>query len=267
MAADVCSEISNLVSSPRISFSHDLKKPETAQIDDYLRQSDLSLCDPNFDFHFCISKSFNHELSPADELFSNGKILPIQIKNKKKPNHSQQPITKIPTSPNNPRTEEIKKKRLKELLSSNFDDEELKPSQKSFWQFKRSTSLNFGSGQSKSVIRSLQFLSRSNSTGSALNPKQNEASKDYQKRHWFKQVPGAFSRSFSSSLGHNSYYYPYNSSKRPPLKKNCRSYGYGDGVRVSPVLNIPHNCIAIGTASLLGFGSFFCNGKAKKKEK
>ncbi|XP_057481959.1 uncharacterized protein LOC130768865 [Actinidia eriantha] len=266
MAADVCSEISNLVSSPRISFSQDLRQPENARIDGYHRQSDLSLSDPNFDFHFCISKSFNHELSSADELFSNGKILPIQIKNKKKPNHSQRPITKIPTSPNNPLTEDIKKKRLKEFLLSNFE-EESKPSPKSFWQFKRSTSLNFSDGQGESVIRSLQFLSRSNSTGSGPNPKQNEVSKDYQKRHWFKQVPGAFSRSFSSStLGYNSYYYPYNSSKRPPLKKNCRSY-YGDGVRVSPVLNIPHNCIAIGTVSLFGFGSFFCNGKAKKKEK
>ncbi|GFS32853.1 hypothetical protein Acr_00g0025090 [Actinidia rufa] len=204
MAADVCSEISNLVSSPRISFSQDLKQPENARIDRYHGQSDLCLSDPNFDFHFCISKSFNHELSSADELFSNGKILPIQIKNKKKPNHSQRPITKIPTSPNNPLTEEIKKKGLKEFLSSNFDEEESKPSPKSFWQFKRSTP----------------------------NPKQNEVSKDYQKRHWFKQVPGAFSRSFSSSTsGYNSYYYPYNSSKRPPLKtKNCRSY-YGDGVR------------------------------------
>ncbi|KAL6954580.1 hypothetical protein U1Q18_045641 [Sarracenia purpurea var. burkii] len=155
-------------------------------------------------------------------------------------------------------------KRLKEFLCSDFDADEAKPLPRSFWQFRRSSSLNCESGRSKSLIRSLQFLSRSNSTGSAPNQKQTAMSKDNQKMNSIKQPPVAFSESSSSST---SGYYPYNSSKRPPLKKSC-SRSYGNGVRISPVLNIPHNCISKGSViSLFGFGSLFFNGKDKKKKK
>lgn len=52
--------------------------------------------------------------------------------------------------------------------------------------------------------------------------------------------------------------------------KNFRSNSNGVGVRFSPVLNIPYSCIGIdkgSVTSLFGFGSLFCNGKAKKKKK
>ncbi|KAL7260492.1 hypothetical protein ACSBR1_006208 [Camellia fascicularis] len=257
MAVDVCSEILSLGASPRISFSHDLNNQS-----DTVR-SDASLLDPNFDFHFCISKSFPQELPSADELFSNGKINPIQIKKQVQQSNS---ILSPEKTGNQNVGEETKKKRLKEFIFSDFDDtEELKPSSRSFWQFRRSNSLNCESGRSKSLIRSLQFLSRSNSTGSAPNPKQIQKQNSVKQQQQQQQQPTiSYSRSSSSSSLYTKYN-PYNSSKKPPLKKNCRAYG--NGVRISPVLNIPHNCIAKGTASLFGFGSLFCNGKDKKKKK
>ncbi|GFZ00294.1 hypothetical protein Acr_13g0016930 [Actinidia rufa] len=256
MAVDVCTEIQSLGASPRISFSHDLNQTDPIR-------SEASLLDPNFDFTFDFDfrncKSFGVEFSSADELFSDGKIIPVEIKKQDSKTEVVQNCVPITVCEN--ADESTKKKRLKEFLSSDFDAEEMKPLNKPFWQFRRSSSVNCESGRSKSLIRSLQFLSRSHSTGSATNPKQRTISKNTQKHNLFKQQELGKSEPLSPS----NAFYPYNSSKRPQLKKNCRAHG--NGVRISSVLNFPHHCIAIGTVSLFGFGSLFCNGKAKKKKK
>lgn len=55
---------------------------------------------------------------------------------------------------------------------------------------------------------------------------------------------------------------------KPPLKKNYGNGGaYGNGVRISPVLNVPPPYIAKGTTNLFGFGSFLRNGKDRKSKK
>ena len=129
-----------------------------------------------------ISTSTSSTISPwnflqANELFSNGMILTIQIKKNfpspKQTHKPQQPVLHAPcqkliTSPNS----NLKKKRLKEFLLSSFNTnkEEKPPTSKSFWQYRRNSSLNFDIG--KRLIQLLQFLSGSNSTGSAPNPKQ-----------------------------------------------------------------------------------------------
>ena len=84
MAIDVCSEISTAgIISPRISFSHDLNQTrDSVSIEDCHRRLDSCLLDS--DFNFCMGSSFVQELSSADKLFSNGKILPIEIKKNKK---------------------------------------------------------------------------------------------------------------------------------------------------------------------------------------
>ncbi|PSR84943.1 Serine/arginine-rich splicing factor like [Actinidia chinensis var. chinensis] len=256
MAVDVCTEIQSLGASPRISCSHDVNQTDPIR-------SAASVLDPNFDFTFDFDfrncKSFGVEFSSADELFSDGKIIPVEIK--KQDSKTEVVQNCDPKSVCENADENMKKKRLKEFLSSDFEADEMKPLNKPFWQFRRSSSMNCETGRSKSLIRSLQFLSRSNSTGSAPNPKPRTISKNTQKHNSFKQQELGNSEPLSSS----NAFYPYNSSKRSPLKKNCRSHG--NGVRISPVLNFPHNCIAIGTVSLFGFGSLFCNGKAKKKKK
>lgn len=54
-----------------------------------------------------------------------------------------------------------------------------------------------------------------------------------------------------------------------PVQKcgSGKGYGgsyYGDGFRVSPVLNVPTPCISKGSTNLFNLGSFLRVGKAKK---
>ncbi|KAJ4709917.1 Membrane-associated kinase regulator [Melia azedarach] len=265
MAIDVCSEISSPGISPRISFSHDLN----SQADSAERRLDSSLLDSSSDFDFCIGNNnnsfFQDQLSSADELFSNGRILPTEIK---KPASSSRPRRATNTTS----TDQTEKKRLKEFLSMNDldDDDEIytKSSSKSFWQFKRSSSLNCESTRSKSLIRSLHFLSRSNSTGSAPNPKPATVlSKEPQKQN-LKRQQSVSKKSTTTTLPSSGTYCSYNtfSTQKPPLLKKCGSYG-STGVRISPVLNIPPPYISNATVNLFGFGSLFCNGKVKKKKR
>ncbi|EXB80323.1 hypothetical protein L484_025179 [Morus notabilis] len=243
MAVDVCSEISSLPISPRISFSHDLN-----QTNSVLPREDINLLDSSSDFNFCILNSnlTLEQLSPADELFSNGKILPVQIK--KTP--ALPPTASYRNSDSN-----INKKRLKEFLSTSLDtdnDDEKPPQSKSFWQFRRSSSLNFDTARGKSLIRSLQFLSRSNSTGSVPNPKQN-------------QKPGLQKQ---SSVNSTSFYKRSTSFSSGGYYSYANKGSHGNGVnRVSPVLNLPHPYIPKVTINFFGFGSLLCNGKVRRKKK
>jgi hypothetical protein len=121
----------------------------------------MTLLDSGSDFVFCIGTSFVQELSPADELFSNDKIRAKEIKqNVTSPDEvrGSEPVSScsLPSC-----TVNTKKKRLKEFLFGSFDLEE-KPPSKSFWQFKRSSSLNCDNARSQTLIHSLHFLSRSN---------------------------------------------------------------------------------------------------------
>lgn len=273
MAIDVCSEISSPVFSPRISFSHDLNHKNPVPIE-AAHRLDSSLLDSNSDFNFCIvNDSLTLELSSADELFSNGRILPSQIKNnlivseETHQQHSQPDPVHHSTTAGIPTHTERKKMRLKELLSTSFDGEEEDDDQhqkptttKSFWQFRRSSSLNFDTSRGKSLIKSLQFLSRSNSTGSAPNAKQTTTAipKEMSKRPSNLQRQQSVSSRRSSSCSSN--YYGTTTQKTSPLRRNG---SYGNGVRISPVLNLPPPYKV--TISFFGFGSLFCSGKKKKK--
>lgn len=117
-----------------------------------------------------------------------------------------------------------------------------KQGSKSFWRFKRSSSLNCGSGYGPSLCP-LPLLSRSNSTGSAASQKQNS-----KKNHPSVAVPKIPSQ-YSSTWG---------SYQKPPLKKSYGSYGNGGGVRVNPVLNVH-------SGNLFGLGSIFGKEKSKRK--
>jgi len=263
MAIEVCSETNSPGISPRISFSHDLKNSNGSipvEEDLHLR-SDLRLLDSTTsDFVFSIANGLSQQFSSADELFSDGKIVPMEIKK-----------VIVPTKKNSSANEffeplqktTVKKKRLKEFLSDETDDEQEKPLlSKHFWQFKRSSSLNIDTARQNTFIRSLQFLSRSHSTGSAPNPKQTELQKERQKQRLQKQSSVSSSRRSSSSSSTSSTYYFYNSSNKSSLRK-CSS----NGVRISPVLNLPQAYIPKATANFFGFGSLFCKGKVKRKKK
>ncbi|KAK9063731.1 hypothetical protein SSX86_017603 [Deinandra increscens subsp. villosa] len=256
MAVDVEPSI-----SPRFSFSHDLKHEERDSIDPTIR-SDHLLLSPTFDFDFSTSSN----LTPADELFSNGKILPTQIKN-------PQIITR--SKSNSPNYSDSPKKRLKELIEDRDRDldhdqshDSNKSSLRSFWQFRRSASFNGDNGKApKGLLRSLSIKSllRSSSTGSALNPKRNSGQKvaEKSKDSVFLRRCASLNQPPPSSSSSSHVYYSYRNSK------SCRGgNGYGNGIRIIPILNIPpaYN-ISKGTINFFGFGSLFCNGKIKKKTK
>ncbi|KAJ7954117.1 Membrane-associated kinase regulator [Quillaja saponaria] len=268
MGIDVLSEISSTGISPRISFSHDLKNSDDIiPIEGYHQQTDLCLLDSSSDFVFCITNSsFSQQLTSADELFCNGKIVAMEIKEVVNPtNEIHQPEDSLSSfsQPSSTTAGSVEKKRLKEFLTTEYDSE--RHSTKSFWQLKRSSSLNCETSYSKSLIRSLQFLSRSNSTGSAPNLKPIELPKKTQKQKLQRQPSVSSRRSSSASSSCSSAYYFYNSSQSPSLKKKFGSCG--DGVRINPLLNLPSPFIPKSTASFFGFGSLFCNGKFKKKKK
>ncbi|KAK4741519.1 hypothetical protein SAY87_025107 [Trapa incisa] len=278
MAVDVCSEISSPGISPRISFSHDLKDCDDrfVPVEDEHRRSDGYLLESSSNFDFCIgaaaASAFIHELSSAEELFSGGKILPVEIKKAKliaadPPRDRQEPMPPAGSD----------KKRLKEFLLSSSDTDEAEdqtPPPKSFWQFKRSNSLNCESTRSMGLIRSLHFLSRSKSTGSAINPKQNLIIKEGQRQgQSFRRQRSVPARSSSASSMRLPY--SYGSWRQQQGKQNANANanpppqhwrGYGNGVRISPVLNFQPT-ISIGTLNLFSIGSLFCNGKKVKRKK
>nr|XP_043613248.1 uncharacterized protein LOC122585203 [Erigeron canadensis] len=262
MAVDVCSS-SEVLISPRISFSNDLKDTSSTDINSiYLdttinpTRSDQLLLSPTFDFSFCTTTN----LTPADELFSNGKILPTQLK-KSQSTKINDPLAKPTKSPNST----IQKKPLKEFIfheekecdrdqEQEQEQEHEKTTSRSFWQFTRSVSLNCDNGKGpKGLLRSLSIksLSRSNSTGSALNPKTNTGPKivEKSKESMFLRRCASLNQPPPSS---SHVYYTFRNSNT--TSKTCKG-----GIRISPVLNIQ--------PAFFGFGSFFCNGKVKKKTK
>ncbi|KAK4409620.1 hypothetical protein Sango_0035000 [Sesamum angolense] len=181
MAFDVCSESSSPVDSPRLSFSDDL--------------TELDL--PHF--------------ARSDALLQAPRILPVEIKKitPRKETHQPDPILghsearQAATKTQENVDDNTMKKRLIEFLSCSSDaDEEDKPLPRSFWQFGRSSSLNCDSGRSNGLLRSLQFLTRSSSTGSAPNQKP----KVIQKQHSLKE---SSTYSSNSKVQSNNQYCPH----------------------------------------------------------
>lgn len=227
----MCSE----TSPPRLSFSHDLSELEVSPLNCDVPRRDTLLMESNSEFEFSISSSSHEfESSSADELFSNGVIIPTQIQ--KKPTtrrHTllgEPPYTRLPPRPCSSSVEKTKKdNNIKEAPS------------RSFWGFGRSKSLNCDT--KKSLNFSCSLLPRSNSTGLVPSPKRPN------------------SKDSTKSFGGSSLY---------PVQKSASGKGYGgsyaNGSWVSPVLNVPTPYISKGTASLFSFGSFLRAGKDKKSK-
>ncbi|XP_020233041.1 uncharacterized protein LOC109813284 [Cajanus cajan] len=265
MVVELCSEncgVSISSMSPRISFSHDFSQSDVIPVEKHPLRSNSSGLNPSIDFDFCVHESLELESSSADELFSDGVILPIQIKKKninnallKQKSQKQAPPPKPQSPPSHTVCENAsstskgsKKEGPKHGKDLNEEVDE-KQSSKSFWRFKRSSSCGSGYGRS---LCPLPLLSRSNSTGSSPSVKRIPLSKEG--HHHVKQNSqkrSSITRSSNSVASHNH--------QKPPLKRSHGSY-HANGVRVSPVLNVP-------SANLFGFGSIFSNNRDKSKKK
>ncbi|KAE8679767.1 peptidyl-tRNA hydrolase family protein [Hibiscus syriacus] len=214
MALELFSDNSGM--SPRISFSLDLCHFDQVPVDQRpLRSSSkppsLNSC---IDFDFCVAESLEQQQpSSADELFSDGKILPTDIKKNNVPSKQTDHQSSPPPPP--PPHDGANVDSTKD--SSNEDDQKQSSSKSSFWGFKRSRSFPCGSGYGRSLCP-LPLLSKSNSTGSTPNIKQ-----------------------------------PSNKHLKPPLKKSTASYKpYGNingSVHVNPVLNV-HSLNLFGLGSI-----------------
>lgn len=253
--------------SPRISFSRDFCQSDAIPIEKRpLRSSNSkpSSLNSSVDFDFCIpggvtsGESFDQGSWSADELFRNGKILPTEIKKKPesppspgKRNPGQKGSAKDETGPPETTTKPDSRKQRK---PEEEEDDVIKPNTKSFWGFKRSSSLNCGSSYGRSLCP-LPLLNRSNSTGSTSS-KQKQSTRKHTEHIKLQQSSSLSSSSSSSS---NS------SFQKPPLKKNYGGYSYGShggGIRVSPVINV------VPSGNLFGLGSIFSgNGRDKNKKR
>ncbi|OIW07394.1 hypothetical protein TanjilG_10229 [Lupinus angustifolius] len=216
---------------------------------------DISCLNPSMEFDFCVSESFEIESCSAEELFSDGMILPTELKNRKnaplKKNDDLAPYP--PLHPSNATctnccsssssSKNLKKECHKERKYLNDEHEvcDKKSSSKSFWSFKRSSS-SIGNVSSRygSSLCSFPLLLRSNSSGSNTSVKRNAISKE------------------GTNIKQNSQKH---SSTRfsPTMPNNFHGY-YGNKVRVSPVLNVP-------SANLFGLGSIFSSNRDKSKKK
>ncbi|XP_061357567.1 uncharacterized protein LOC133301874 [Gastrolobium bilobum] len=240
-------------SPPRLSFSHDLSELQVSPLKKDVPCRDTLMLDSNSEFEFSTSRILEFESSSADELFSNGVILPIQIQEKtttrKHSHYVESPYTKLPPRPC---VDKVKKETIREILDVSSDHEK-KSHSRSFWGFSRSRSLNCDT--KKSLVFSLPLLSRSNSTGSVLNPKRMSSNKH-------PTVAKSSSSSSSSSCSTLNWH---------PMQKSPsgKSYGgsYGNGFRISPILNVPTPYVSKGSANLFGLGSFLRVGKIKKSKK
>lgn len=231
MAVEVLPDSPSAAMSPRISFSHDLPQNDIVPVEHFVRSSSSS----SNDFDFCVFReSFDQESSSADELFYDGKILPIEIKKRLAPPlRSSAPLPLPPPPPSRATQKTVEEKQNQKTTTS-------------FWRFKRSASLNCGNGYARTLCP-LPLLSRSNSTGSTASVKR--SSSNNQKQNFQKySLPNTSLKQAWSTNYH-----------KPPLKKNGYS-SYNGGVKINPVLNVP-------SANLFGLGSIFSSGKDKSKKK
>lgn len=212
MAVEIFSENPSRVMSPRISFSYDLCQSDIVPVEQPFRSSASG--SGSVDFNFCVDQqSFEQESSSADELFSDGKLLPSEIKKNTATN------TRPKQAPSEEEVLNEDHKSPSEVISNGNK-------QKSFWRFKRSSSFNCGSGYGPSLCP-IPLLSRSSSTGAATSN-------------------GSKSISIKTPNSQPSF-------SRPPLKKNLgigSSHGNRVNVRVDPVINV-HSANLFGLGSFL----------------
>ncbi|URE48711.1 hypothetical protein MUK42_15370 [Musa troglodytarum] len=218
--------------SPRISFSHDVDLPQT----DANRRLDASLplevsAPSDFDFSLAID-ALSHDPSLADDLFSDGKLLPLPIKNPPSSSRPSAPVAAPPATATRRRNRDS----LREVMAgpeANGSGIGRASPPTPFWRFRRSSSVGYGS--SRSSLCPFPLL-RSKSSGSSStqrpNAKPGITDSGYSSAGIGKGSSSPFGELFRKGANEPKtkvYYYSGNSR---------RSYG-SNAVRISPILNVP----------------------------
>ncbi|EOA33028.1 hypothetical protein CARUB_v10016360mg [Capsella rubella] len=267
----------------RISFAGDLgqsnKGPLMEQPSGPVRRDTTLLDSSNSDFEFHTSRNFDPgDSSPADEIFADGMILPVlpfhvttaSATPKRLYKYELPPIVSAPSlsssylpPPPLPLPEYLRKYSVKETrgsvngrVSGVNSGLEAEKSSKSFWSFKRSSSLNCDI--KKSLICSFPRLTRSNSTGSVTNSKRGmlrDINKYSSQRHGVPR-PGANSSTHMPPpspppLCCSSYHL------RPQKQARKNGGGRGGSFWIAPV---------IGGPSPFGLGSILRLSKEKRNK-
>ncbi|CAN8258907.1 unnamed protein product [Cochlearia groenlandica] len=260
----------------RISFAGDLGQSclPIEQQPSCLVRRDTTLLDsssPDFEFH--TSRNFDPgDSSPADEIFADGMILPVlpfhvttsSAMPKRLYKYELPPIissrslpSSLPPPPLPLLPQHSRKYIEKETpLSSRNSDSEAEKTSKSFWSFKRSSSLNCDI--KKSLICSFPRLTRSHSTGSVVNSKRamlRDINKHSSLRHGAPRPGTSHSSHLSSSSSSSSYVCCSSSQFRPHKHSEKSSVGGGGSFRITPVMGGP---------LLFGLGSILRLSKEKK---
>ncbi|WOK97727.1 hypothetical protein Cni_G06435 [Canna indica] len=232
--------------SPRISFSHDLCQVDVSEptVDGADRRLDLSLpldvVAASSDFDFSLGADvFSQDPSLADDLFSDGKLLPLPIKNAPLSSSSSCPPSAIATGP--PATPNACLRRrgsLREIMASAESDDACaigRPCpQKPFWRFRRSSSLNCSSGSGGGSLCSFPLL-RSKSSGSSSPMQVRPTAKQCKSLNAINATNATelFKKGSSSEPKTTRVYY-YSAAASSRQRRL-----HGNAVRISPILNVP----------------------------
>lgn len=254
--------------NPRVSFSQDFSQTDLrpVEVEGHPLRSNSAGLNLGFDFDFCVHESSELESSSADELFSDGVMLPTEIKKKNSsnapkkalPHHHHHSLPPPPPPPppyavcENASTSKISKKVSIKDLNYEVDDGKHSHSSnsKSFWSFKRSTSC--GSGYGRTLCPLPPLLNRSSSTGSSTNVKKEGPPHVNQNSQKQRHSTTTTTRSSSQTLCPNN-------RQKPPLKRS-HTHTHGAYANITPVLNVP-------SANLFGLASIFSNYRDKSKKK
>ncbi|KAH7658473.1 hypothetical protein IHE45_17G090000 [Dioscorea alata] len=253
--------------SPRLSFSHDI--PQTQLLPSFSSSSSSSSSHESnvfppvitdvFDFDFTTSLEIStQEPCSADELFSDGKILPLPLK--PKPQSVTTTTTSTSTSASaSTRTNAKQNTTLKEIIDDEDNDEEKVDQQKKeterkpFWMFGRSGSV--GSNRTTSIATTATSISttkqknnnnicpfrRSRSAGYSTVKTRNKNYSNYNYKNTFRPMES------------NSKIYYYSGMK---------SWSHGDGVRINPVINLPRGGSTASSRSNGSNSSFTSSNKS-----
>lgn len=274
---EILSESSSF--SPRISFSCYLTLYDVVPVEQPHFLSGSSGVDSGFEFDLSSCESFKHELCAADELFSEGKITPREIQEKNPFSDSTQNGSGRGGGGGGGGAEEQgrhatplqspvgKKKSMKQLVKQGGETEE-KPGSisKSIWRFKRSSSLDCGSGYGRKLCP-LPLLSRSNSAGPAevQLARESQSYHHHQKQHQqtYSQKHPPPSPPLQSKPLQDQLSNGFHQRQRPPSRRGrvfSSSHGSSSTTIVNPALNIH-------SGNLFGFGSIIFSGKDRNKKK